>query len=153
MKIYCVITTKNRVEFLEKALSSVRGQTKKPDQIIIASDSDDDNYKTERNFIKNNTDNIVLLKDEYEHNYAGNLNTAIDYIIREEIRAQSIFDISKIYLAFLDDDDTWKNNYLEICKKYLYDSPDFVVAGLNYKKDNNKDGEKLEIPKNVLMNQ
>ena len=149
MKIYCVITTKNRVEFLEKALSSVRGQTKKPDKIIIASDSDDDNYKAERNFIENNTDNIVLLKDEYEHNYAGNLNTAIDYIIREEIRAQSIFDISKIYLAFLDDDDTWKNNYLEICKKYLYDSPDFVVAGLNYKKDNNKDGEKLEIPKKL----
>ena len=143
MKIYCVITTKNRFEFFQKAFYSVQEQTKKPYKIIIVSDSDNDNYEKEKNLVLKNG---VLLKDEYEHNYAGSLNTAIDYIIKEEINNNK-FDISNIYLAFLDDDDIWRKNYLEICKKYLYDSPDFVVASLNYIENNNSEGKKLEVPK------
>ena len=124
MSIYCVITTKNRVELFQKALKSVQEQTKKPNKIIVVSDSDHDNYEKEKNLALNNA---VILRDKYESNYAGNLNTAIDYIIKEEYNNQSIFDISNIYIAFLDDDDTWRKNYLETCRKYLYDSPDFVV--------------------------
>ena len=144
MSIYCVIATKNRVELLQKAFNSVLEQTKKPNKIIIASDSDDNNYEQEKNLVLNKA---VILRDKYERNYAGNLNTAIDYIIKEEYNNQSIFNISDIYVAFLDDDDTWRKNYLETCKKYLYDSPDFVVAGLNYIEDNNKEGKKLAVPK------
>lgn len=144
MSIYCVIATKNRVELLQKALNSVHEQTKKPNKIIIVSDSSNDNYEKEKQLALNNE---VILRDEYEHNYAGNLNTAIDYIIKEEFNNQSTFNISNIYIAFLDDDDTWRKNYLETCKKYLYDSPDFVVAALNYIEDNNKEGKKLEVPK------
>lgn len=142
MKIYSIITTKNRVELFKKALCSIREQIKKPYKIIIVSDSDNENYEKEKKLISNSE---VLLRDEYEHNYGGSLNTAIDYIIKEEKNNNSIFDISNIYLAFLDDDDSWRNNYLEICKKYLYDSPDFVVAGLNYLDDNNE-GKELKVP-------
>jgi len=144
MRIYCVIATKNRVELLQKALNSVHNQTKKPNKIIIVSDSDHDNYEKEKNLALNNS---VILRDKYESNYAGNLNTAIDYIITEEYNNQSIFDISGIYIAFLDDDDTWRREYLETCIKYLYDAPDFVVASLNYIEDGNKDGKKLTVPK------
>ena len=144
MRIYCVITTKNRVELFQKALNSVHDQTKSPNKIIIISDSTDDNYEKEKKLILK-TDTI--LRDIYERNYAGSLNTAIDYIIKEEYTNESQFNIKDIYIAFLDDDDTWRKNYLEVCRQYLYDSPDFVAAGLNYIKDNNKEGEKLEIPK------
>ena len=144
MRIYCVIATKNRVDLLQTALNSVHSQTKPPNKIIIISDSTDSNYKEEKKLIQK-TD--IILKDKYKNNYAGSLNTAIDYIIKEEYLNESQFNISDIYIAFLDDDDTWRNNYLEICKQYLYDFPDFVVAGLNYITDNNEEGEKLEIPK------
>ena len=40
MKVYCVITTKNRFELFTKAFNSVQEQTKKPYQIIVISDSD-----------------------------------------------------------------------------------------------------------------
>ena len=146
MKIYCVIATKNRLELLQKALHSVEDQTKVPNKIIIVSDSDDDIYEKEKNLILKNS---ILLRDKYEHNYAGNLNTAIDYIIKEEINNEQIFDISNIYIAFLDDDDTWRKNYIEICSKHLYDRPDFVVAGLNYIEDNNLEGKKLEVSKKL----
>ena len=146
MKIYCIITTKNRFELFNNSFNSVQKQTKKPFKIIIVSDSDNDIYEKEKNLISTKG---ILLKDKYEHNYAGSLNTAIDYIINEEINNNDIFDISKIYLAFLDDDDTWRENYLETCRKYLYDSPDFVAASLNYIEDTNTKGKKLELPKTL----
>ena len=65
MKIFCVITTKNRFEYLKKNLASIHEQTYKPDKIIVSSYSDDDNYKTEKKFIENNQDNTLILKDEY----------------------------------------------------------------------------------------
>lgn len=51
MKVYCVITTKNRIELFKKAFNSVQEQTKKPFQIIIISDSDDSNYEKEKALI------------------------------------------------------------------------------------------------------
>ena len=144
MRIYCVITTKNRVKLFKKALDSVYAQTKKPNKIIIVSDSENQNFEEEKKLISK-TD--IILRDLYTNNYAGSLNTALDYILKEEIANESEFNLSDIYIAFLDDDDTWRKNYLEKCRQYLYDFPDFVVAGINYIKDGNKEGEKLSIPK------
>ena len=148
MRIFSVIPTKNRVELFEKALNSVHAQTKKPNKIIIISDSTDDNYEKEKKLISK-TD--ILLRDEYEHNYAGSLNTAINYIIKEEYINESQFKINDIYIAFLDDDDTWRENYLEVCNQYLYDFPDFVVAGLFRIDDKHKEGEKLEVFKKLSI--
>ena len=144
MRIYCVITTKNRVKLFKKALDSVYAQTKKPNKIIIVSDSENQNFEEEKKLISK-TD--IILRDLYTNNYAGSLNTALDYILKEEIANESEFNLSDIYIAFLDDDDTWRKNYLEKCRQYLYDFPDFVVAGINYIKDGNKEVEKLSIPK------
>ena len=148
MRIYCIIATKNRVELFQEALKSVHVQTKKPNKIIIISDSTDDNYEKE---IKLVSKNDIIIKDEYEHNYAGSLNTALNYILKEEYINESIFNINDIYLAFLDDDDTWRENYLEICEQYLYDFPDFVVAGLFRIDDKKKEGEKLEVFKELSI--
>ena len=127
MRIYCIITTKNRVELFQKELNSVHNQIKLPDKIIIISDSTDDNYEKEKKIISK-TD--IILRDEYEHNYAGSLNTAIDYIIKQEYLNETQFNINDIYIALLDDDDTWRKNYLQICRQYIYYFPDFVVLVL-----------------------
>ena len=142
MRIFCIIATKNRVELFKNALNSVHAQTKKPNKIIIISDSTNENYEKEIKIISKHD---IILKDEYEHNYAGSLNTAINYILKEEYTNESLFNINDIYLAFLDDDDTWRENYMEICEQYLYDFPDFVVAGLFRVDDKNKEGEKLKV--------
>ena len=148
MKIYCIIATKNRFELFQEVLKSVHVQTKKPNKIFIITDSTDDNYEKEIKLISKND---IIIKDEYDHNYAGSLNTAINYILKEEYTNKSIFNINNIYLAFLDDDDTWRENYLEICEQYLYDFPDFVVSGLFRVDDKNKEGQKLKAFKELSI--
>ena len=39
MKIFVIITTKNRIDLLSKAILSVSNQTRKPDEIILVTDS------------------------------------------------------------------------------------------------------------------
>ena len=77
MRIYCIITTKNRVELFKRALDSVHAQTKQPNKIIIVSDSENQNFEEEKKLISKND---IILRDLYTNNYAGSLNTALDYI-------------------------------------------------------------------------
>ena len=128
MKIIGVVATKNRSELLKNAVESATGQTSKLDELIVVSDSDKENYLKDELICK---DKCTFLKDKYTRNYAGNLNTALDYIVLKYIIG-SKDDPNKIYIAFLDDDDMWKSTYIEKCKNALSTNPDFVVTGLNY---------------------
>ncbi len=127
--VIAVVATKNRVEFLEKALYSISIQVKKPDRVIIVSDSVFENYQEE--VVLAQKYNYEIIQDAYESNYAGSLNTAIDSILHNWITHRS-FNLSNTYIAFLDDDDTWNNTYIEKCLESLNNNDDFVVSGLNY---------------------
>lgn len=140
MKIIGVIATKNRSELLKNAVESATSQTSILDELIVASDSDNENYLKDELICK---DKCTFLKDKYTRNYAGNLNTALDYIVLKYI-INSKEDPNKIYIAFLDDDDMWKSTYIEKCKNALGSNTDFVVTGLNYYMDDKV--VKLSIP-------
>jgi len=45
MKISVVIPTRNRPDFMERVLTSLHGQTRKPDEIVVIDSSDDTTYK------------------------------------------------------------------------------------------------------------
>ena len=111
MKIFVIITTKNRIDLLSKAILSVLNQTRKPDEIILVTDSTDKIRLLEKELINNL--NVTYLISKYTHNYAGALNTGIHYIIREKINN---FKLDGIYIATLDDDDFWDETYLEKCE-------------------------------------
>lgn len=103
-------------------------QTRKLDELIVVSDSDERDFQKDMDLCKGK---CLFLRDRYTRNYAGNLNTAIDNIVlRHMIHNDENAD--DIYIAFLDDDDSWKSNYIESCYFKLSSKPDFVVAGLNY---------------------
>lgn len=128
IQIIGVIATKNRNELLKRALMSAINQTRKLDELIVVSDSDERDFQKDRNLCESK---CIFLRDRYIRNYAGNLNTAIDNIVlRHLIRNDENAD--DIYIAFLDDDDSWKSNYIESCCLKLSSKPDFVVSGLNY---------------------
>ena len=70
MKIFVIITTKNRIDLLSKAILSVLNQTRKPDEIILVTDSTDKIRLLEKELI-NNLNSIYLIdisKDNKEHN-------------------------------------------------------------------------------------
>lgn len=131
-EIIVVIATKNRPDLFALASGSVSKQTKKPSEVIVTSDSTDENKEIERSICLYY--GFTFIEDKYTHNYAGNLNTAIDYIIKAKL-IDSKEGIKDTYIAFLDDDDTWDYSYLEKCSKALKEDTDFVVAGLFYETD------------------
>lgn len=131
MKIVTIVTTKNRLELFEKAFQSVTSQSRKSDKIIVVSDSTDENFDKELAIIGENAE---LIKDTYTHNYAGSLNTVIHNII--ETNLFDYVDYDNIYIATLDDDDAWDNDYLAKCENAVTSQQDFVVSGITYCNEN-----------------
>lgn len=127
MDVICVIATKNRLNWLKRAINSVLNQTEKVDYFFVVSDSTDENFYVEKEFLCDK--NCVLLRNKYSKNYAGNLNTAIDHIISSNIKIQNTF------IALLDDDDFWDKNYIFECKK-VCEGLDFVVCGIRCNNEN-----------------
>ena len=102
MKIIAIIATKNRIKFLAKSLQSIEKQIIKPSEIIVTSDSDEQFKDEEIKLCELYHANLI--HNSLTNNYAGNLNSAITYIINHCLSNISILD--EIYVAFLDDDDT-----------------------------------------------
>lgn len=144
MKIIGLITTKNRLDSFKCALESISNQTRKPDQLIVVSDSLPESKLKEKELAINC--GATFIENFFTNNYAGSLNSAIHYIIRKNIFTN--YSLDEIYIAMLDDDDIWMCDYLEECEKILKDE-DFVVSGLIY--CNEKGIKKLSIPDNLTI--
>ena len=99
-----VIPTYNQAEFLKKALDSVFLQTCKNYEIIII-----DNYSTD------NTQEVVNSYDSKKILYRKIKNHGIIAISRNEGIKHSKGD----WIAFLDSDDSWYKNRLEIIHEFL----------------------------------
>lgn len=147
MKIYTVLTTKNRPLFFKHALQSAINQTKLANHIIIVSDSNPANTAIEKESIEG-VANLTYLKNQYSKNYAGSLNTAIHHLVNAElIKNDAIND--NIYIAFLDDDDIWNDDYLFKCSQEDARN-DFIVTGLIRVTEQNK--TPLSIPSSININ-
>lgn len=145
--IISLITTKNRESFYT-ALKSVTSQTLKADFLIVVSDSDEKFVSREQKTTK--AAGGIYLRERHNHanNYAGSLNMGIDYIVENMIIRHNL-DVNQIYLATLDDDDHWRNNYLKECHNALDNFPDFVVTGLIY--HTQAGAENLSIPQDLSI--
>lgn len=97
-KVSTIITTHNRLEYLKKAVNSVKNQTYKNIELIIIDDNSNDGTEE---YCKNLNDVIYrkILPEEHKNgNYARNLG--ISYATGE-------------FIAFLDDDDEWETTKIE----------------------------------------
>lgn len=144
MKIICVITTRDRTELFVRALNSVISQVRKPDSIIVVSDSLSENKIFEKT--RAQSVGAEFIENKYTSNYAGSLNTAMHYII-----GKTLFDgddYSDTYIAFLDDDDIWYSTYLLECEQKI-NGEDFIISGLIYSNEDGK--QRLSIPQTVSL--
>ena len=117
-KIDVIIPVYNGEKFISKAIDSVIQQTLKPAQIIIINDGSSDD-----------TEAIIL---EYEKKYPGQIKyTKQTNKGPSEARNTGIKNSNADYLAFLDSDDEWETNKLELQMKKFTDS-DFPNLGLIY---------------------
>jgi len=101
-----IITTYNRAGYLNKCLHSIVNQTYKDIEIFVIDDGSVDNTSE---IVKNFQDKrIVYVKNERTGNVSYSRNMGIKMS-------------SRPYVAFCDDDDTWKANKLDVQLKYIKD--------------------------------
>ena len=105
LKIDIIMPNYNKERFLEKAVQSVISQTYKNWKLIIVDDNSIDNSKNIlKKFKKNKKINIIILNKNQGPAYCRNLG----------IKKSS----SKI-IAFLDSDDYWPKNKLQLQMKFM----------------------------------
>ncbi|MFC4701980.1 glycosyltransferase family 2 protein [Glaciecola siphonariae] len=109
LSITAIITTQNRPDYLRTSLQSVLNQERLPEQIIIVDDASTVDYDWQT--IQSSAPNILIKRLETVHgaNACRNIGLAL---------AQSNI------LAFLDDDDAWKPQYLASIEQAYIDEPD-----------------------------
>lgn len=116
MRIAAIIVTWNRVSLLKRALESVRIQKRRPDSIIVVSNSQEKNHEEEDKICKEHDANFLVNKRT--NNTSGAINSAIQTIVQSEEFNDDF------YIALLDDDDEWLPEYLytlEINNQNMYD--------------------------------
>ncbi len=143
MSFSVLIRTHNRIEDLKLAINSVMGQKLPPEEILVL---DDLNQETVKDVIKEknkefNTNNIFYINTKNKYNSLKNLNLNVNKCKGE-------------FLAFLDDDDTWNEEYLKTNFKIL-DNYDVIYTNF-YEIDNLKKEifkiTKLDFEDNILKN-
>lgn len=113
MRISVVIVTKNRKDYLLRAIESVVNQTRVADEIIVVDDAS--NYDIESTIKSLNIKKIKLI-----------INTeSLGGAVARNIGARaSSCDV----LMFLDDDDAWEKNKIEKQVPFFLDNEDVVVV-------------------------
>lgn len=133
-EISVIITTYKRDQkFLKRAISSVLNQTFKDFELIIVDDNGDDKYSEIVNGVVNNINSIQPLK----------IISHVKNLGAQQARNSGINHAKGKYIAFLDDDDEWLENKLEVQLKSFKESDNpslgLVYCGFNkitYDKNN-----------------
>lgn len=106
IKVSIVITTRNRVELLKKAIESVKNQTYKNLECFIVDDASD--YDIEPFIINTIDERFKIIKIKSTETRGGNY-----------ARNLGISNCSGAYVALLDDDDIWMENKIEEQLKHM----------------------------------
>ncbi len=124
-----VIPTYNRCELLKRAIDSVINQSLDDWELIIV-----DNYST---------DNTKMLVKNYKNQKIKYFQVKNLGVIAKS-RNLGIKKSKGEFIAFLDSDDWWYSNKLEVILKYITDY-DFIYHDMDVYVDNKKTKEKLRV--------
>lgn len=112
-KVAAVLATCNRLEMLaERSLPSIAGQTRPPDLLVVVDDSDPRGRPSNAALVAAQLIpdcRVVYLENQRTKGASGTWNTALAYL------AAKTLDPSQLFVAVLDDDDSWSATYLEQC--------------------------------------
>jgi len=128
-RVAVLVATKNRAnELANRALRAIALQTYAPDYLVVVDDSDrrhrDDNRRIVRHVALPRT-RIEYRENDRTPGASGAWNVGLDWLRRETD------DASALYVAILDDDDSWEPTYLEACLRAVtVQQLDMVAADL-----------------------
>ncbi len=110
-------TLNNRSQFLKEALNSIKDQIYEPLEIIIVNNGNNDLKLT----------NLSLTVKQFKIKYKSGVSEARNF---------GASHASGEFIAFLDDDDLWPPEYLDVIKNHIeQNNPDCLVASLSKLKE------------------
>lgn len=147
-----IIATKNRAELLEnRSLSSVLKQSLMPDLICVVDDSDNQDTINQNMMVIEKFRN-QLPSQEIQHllndrtpGAAGSWNSAIDYWLLQTQSPENTF------IAILDDDDEWTNDYLKMGTENIR-RDDLDMVACDFYRITEDDRKINEAPNQLLVN-
>ena len=129
LRIAVVIATCDRLGLLrDRALQSVRAQTRTPDFLVVVDDSTDGQRHAVRDLLHDLAlpgCRIAYVENARSAGASGSWNTGLDVVLGESGAPEATF------VAILDDDDSWAPHYLERCLDLAENNHlDMVASGL-----------------------
>lgn len=150
LNISVIIATKNRSGYLgNRSLKSVINQTRKPDRIIIADDSDNQDFINKniavvKNFEINSVDlPIYHITNHRTGGASGTWNSAADFLLSQNISPENS------YIAILDDDDEWHSEYLEKCSEIIKNDNSIDMVACDFFRITNNSKQLNPAPDNL----
>jgi len=110
--ISVIIPYYNRERYIDEAVQSVLAQTLKPLEIIIVNDC---SRASSRQYLDRYADVCKIVDLPVNVGLAGARNAGVEHARGE-------------FIAFLDDDDVWLPEKLEVQRKYMDDHPDCAIV-------------------------
>ena len=145
--IIVLIPTFQRPKELRRAIEGIQNQTRTPNYAVIVHESQQDLDGVED---LDGTCPTVITLNQRTSNLPGAINQGIEEILTR--RFDWNIDPETTYLALLDDDDWWKECYLEHCLALVNCSDaDIVVAGITRYDEQTPHGQDLPIPHSLNM--
>ncbi len=130
LKVSVIIPTYNRAHLIGRAIESVLNQTFHDFELIVIDDgSIDDTYEVIKEFQKKDN-RIIYLKHDKNKGASAARNSGIN-VSRGE------------YISFVDSDDEWLPEKLEIETKILDHDKNLIICSTGYKFINEKNGETI----------
>ena len=120
-KIIIALIVTSGTRPLEKSINSILEQTKKVDHIFIASEKE-----------INTTYQVFL--NPYKKGLARNTNQAL-------IKIKELFQNENIFIATLDDDDTWNKDYIYQANNLIDEGYNFITGWVEVYNQNQKKDE------------
>lgn len=116
MKVSIVMTSYNGARFIEKQMDSIRNQTYKADEVLIADDNSCDNtFQIVSSYIKNNK-----LNNWNAFQNSSNLGFALNFL-------NALKKASGDFVFFSDQDDIWELNKIEEMLNIIKQRDDILV--------------------------
>lgn len=130
LTVAVIVATKNRSELLAKrSLLSIENQTVEPDYLIVCDDSSTEHCINNKSIVQRMSTSkcrTLYLQNTRTPGASGSWNSAVDALLTY------VESPTEVVLAFLDDDDAWADNYLELCSEALQSlNLDMVSSGIN----------------------
>ena len=124
--IIAAICSIGRKGLLTRAVKSILEQKKKPEKLIISFDKNVDPEEHRSEILKLNRKrkcDIEIIQNTHREGLAGNWNTILNHLLDNHA-----INPSTTFVAFLDDDDYWSEDYLLKCVAALREGKDVTAS-------------------------